>query len=193
MLFVLGGPTHTLRDSYPPAIPLEKYAASLPVDCLSPEMGQYMSSKTSDTKHKSQPTSPDSTTAGRAETNRTILPAPKPINITPQILKNPVMTRTATGEVAVVLPQHVLKQAHNNGLIVPVYTLPTGEKTQQSISATASQQPVMLSINMPLQQSPNSAFRQTLPSTGSVSSSVTSSPPPSCHMQSPASPVWRPW
>ena len=188
---VVGGPIHTLRDSYPPAIPLEKYAASLPPECITPEMGRYLSQTAGESKVKStKPTSPDSTV--KLDSNRNILPAPQPVNISPQVVHNPVMTRTANGEIAVVLPQHLLKQAGSNssGLVVPIYTLPESPET-----AKATPMPII--INMPLQQSPNSAFSQTQSTASSAASSaassVTSSPPPSCHLQAPVSPVWRPW
>ncbi|XP_067946659.1 transcription factor HES-4-A-like [Watersipora subatra] len=182
------GQIHTLRDSYPPAIPLEKFAASLPPDCLPPDMGKLMNQPKNDCNTKSMPNSPDSTTA-RTDTKRTILPAPKPINVKPHIVQNPMMTRTANGELAVVLPQHLLNQAgsNNSGLVVPLCALSSTQPLDRQ------SQPFMLSINVPIQQSPNSAFSQTQSSASSTSSPPPEVPASPSNPTSPTSPVWRPW
>lgn len=192
IIYFLGTTTHTLRDSYPPAIPLEKFAANLPADCLTPEMAEYLNKNSTDVKLKPNSGSPDSSTTCKRDNNknmRNILPAPQPINLSslPSAMHHPMMTRTANGEVAVVLPQHILQQVgtSSNGLILPVYPQAGDDHLQR---------PMTISINMPLHQSPNSAFSQTSSSSSaaSVSSSV-SSPSPVSYMPTPTSPVWRPW
>ena len=229
ILVFTGVSTPSLRDSYPPAIPIEKYASSLSPECLAPEIKRFFGRIPSDTKPPvgTTPTSPDSTVTSqssiRRDSNHNIVAAPQPININtaPSLpisgmpastlpgnvntITQPMMTRTATGEIAVVLPPHLLKQAaasqpnSTGGLILPIYTLQQapaqqGTDIKSAVSpqqgAVPHQQPVMISINMPtLQQSQCSAFTS-LPSSSS-SSSTTSSIQSS--QQSPVSPVWRPW
>lgn len=187
--------TPTLRDSYPPAIPLEKFASALPPDCLPPEI-KYLSQTTTDYKSNPQVNSPDSTTVTKPDTNRNILPAPQPVSISIASLTSqsqsiqPVMTQAANGEITVVLPQQLLTQVgtNNNGLILPVYTVPTMQSTRQLMSSAAMHQTtsataIQLNVKQSVQQSPNSAFSQTM-STSNGASSMT---------KAPSSPVWRPW
>lgn len=218
-----GAPTHTLRDSYPPAIPIEKYVSALSPECIPVDVKRYIGrSISTDSKSSSTPTSPDSTVSSptvKLDCNRNIVAAPQPINISTSVLPvnnnpmstatptvmpaglntltQPMMTRTASGEIAVVLPQHILKQAAghtNGGIILPLYNFHQNQTldTKMPISQTEVQgapQPMVISINMPsLQQSQGSAF-SSLPSSSSTSSSTSSH----SSTQAPVSPVWRPW
>lgn len=219
LLIVFAGGTamHTLRDSYPPAIPIEKYASSLPTEChLQQEMNHYLNQAHvgSGHLHPASPNSGSVDTPEKLDSNRNILPAPEPIKLNTLAtagtnrsqIAQPVMTRTSNGELAVLLPKHLLKQAANtNGgeLILPVYTMPPTDNIRSPAASLngGRQQPVTISISMPLQQSLNSAFSQTRSlssssssaSSASSSSSAASPPPSNGHLQAPASPVWRPW
>ena len=123
---------------------------------------------------------------GKLDANRNILPNPKPILLSPnsQLISGsmaavqPMMTQTRSGEIAVVVPQHLLKQSTSSqGLVLPLYT-PTTSAPERRDS-----QPVMISINMTNSQtSSSSAFTK-------VSTSTNHKP----EFLAPTSPVWRPW
>jgi len=99
-----------------------------------PLMEKFSPSMVDNSQSTYLPTTPDSTvlTSPKLDTNKNILPAPQPITATQPIILSPtlnqsipVMTRTANGELAVVLPQSFMKQNNmSTGFVLPIYTMP---------------------------------------------------------------------